>query len=160
MRCHLCPPACGPRRVPRPQGGAVGSRTAPGRGHLCDTGTVDPGSLLHALGRGGEGAALPELGFVGVLLGDRADVGGYVRRVLGPVLAYDAERGTELVRTLETYYAQGASLTRAKEALHVHVNTVVQRLERVALLLGADWNAPERALENQLALRLHRLADR
>lgn len=51
----------------------------------------------------------------------------------------------------------GASLSRAKESLHVHVNTVVQRLDRVARLLGPDWNSPARALEIQLALRLHRL---
>jgi hypothetical protein len=112
---------------------------------------------LQALGRTGEGGSLPELGFLGVLLGDRTDVTGYVRRVLGPVLDYDAQRGTELVRTLDAYYAQGASLARAKDELHVHVNTVVQRLERVRHLLGPDWNAPEHALEVQLALRLHRL---
>jgi DNA-binding PucR family transcriptional regulator len=38
----------------------------------------------------------------------------------------------------------------------VHVNTVAQRLDRVARLLGRDWS-PARALEVQLALRLHRL---
>jgi DNA-binding PucR family transcriptional regulator len=42
--------------------------------------------------------------------------------------------------------------------LHVHVNTVAQRLERVTNLLGAGWNDPDRALEVQLALRLHRLS--
>ena len=39
----------------------------------------------------------------------------------------------------------------------MHVNTVTQRLERVGQLLGPDWQKPERALEVQLALRLHRL---
>jgi DNA-binding PucR family transcriptional regulator len=39
----------------------------------------------------------------------------------------------------------------------VHVNTVNQRLERVAQLLGDDWQRPGRALDLQLALRLHRL---
>uniref|UniRef100_UPI0024A8DF97 PucR family transcriptional regulator n=1 Tax=Streptomyces sp. CC224B TaxID=3044571 RepID=UPI0024A8DF97 len=113
---------------------------------------------LTALGRAGEGASLPDLGFVGVLLGDRADLTGYVRRVLGPVLDYDARRGTDLVRTLEAYFDQGASPARAKDVLHVHVNTVVQRLDRAARLLGADWNSPARALELQLALRLNRLS--
>jgi hypothetical protein len=37
------------------------------------------------------------------------------------------------------------------------VNTVAQRLERVAALLGEDWQTPDRALELQLALRLRRL---
>ena len=46
---------------------------------------------------------------------------------------------------------------RAKDRLHVHVNTVTQRLDRIAKLLGPDWQSPDRALELQLALRLHRL---
>lgn len=112
---------------------------------------------LLALGRCGQGAAIGELGFVGVLLGDRADVAGFVRATLGPVLDYDARRGTELVRTLTEYFAGGRSPARTRAALHVHVNTVVQRLERVAGLLGPDWQEPGRALEIQLALRLHRL---
>ncbi|MEU9375373.1 GAF domain-containing protein [Streptomyces sp. NPDC048255] len=115
-------------------------------------------SALRALGRNGQGGALADLGFVGVLIGDQADVAGYVTRTLGPVLDYDTARGTDLTTTLEAYFVQGASLTRTKEVLHVHVNTVVQRLERVGRLLGRDWNAPDRALELQLALRLHRLA--
>ncbi|RZN00167.1 PucR family transcriptional regulator, partial [Streptomyces alfalfae] len=114
-------------------------------------------SALRALGHTGHGAALADLGFVGLLIGESADLGGYVRTTLGPVLDYDAERGTELTRTLEAYFAADRSLTRAKTALHVHVNTVVQRLERVARLLGDDWNSPARTLELQLALRLHRL---
>ncbi|MEV6731094.1 MULTISPECIES: helix-turn-helix domain-containing protein [unclassified Streptomyces] len=112
---------------------------------------------LHALGHTGDGAGLPDLGFLGVLLGDRADVGAYVEQVLGPVIAYDTQRGTELVRTLEAYFAHGASLARTKDALHVHVNTVVQRLDRVRQILGEDWNTPAGALEIQLALRILRV---
>ncbi|MGW1768411.1 helix-turn-helix domain-containing protein [Streptomyces sp. NPDC002073] len=114
-------------------------------------------SALHALGRTGQGAALADLGFVGLLIGERSDLSAYVRGELGPVLDYDAERGTDLVHTLGTYFAEGSSLTRTKAVLHVHVNTVVQRLERVRSLLGPDWNTPARTLELQLALRLHQL---
>ncbi|MFF4648907.1 helix-turn-helix domain-containing protein [Streptomyces sp. NPDC001380] len=113
---------------------------------------------LRTLGREGDGAAADDLGFLGVLLGDGHDVDGFVESALGPLLAYDARRGTELVRTLRAYFDCGGSLTRAKDVLHVHVNTVVQRLDRVQALLGRDWNGPERALELQLALRLHLLA--
>lgn len=112
---------------------------------------------LVALGRAGEGASGTELGFVGLLLGDSGGAAAYVRGVLGSVIEYDERRGTELVRTLEEYFAHGGNLTRAKDELHVHVNTVAQRLDRVAQLLGPDWQRPERALEVQLALRLHRL---
>ncbi|MGW3042546.1 helix-turn-helix domain-containing protein [Kitasatospora sp. NPDC001159] len=113
---------------------------------------------LRALGRAGEGASAGALGFLGVLLGDGHDVDGFVGATLGPLLAYDARRGTELVRTLRAYFDCGGSLTRAKDELHVHVNTVVQRLDRVEALLGRDWNQPERSLELQLALRLQLLS--
>lgn len=104
------------------------------------------------------GAPAAVLGFLGVLLGGGHDVGAFVTTTLRPLLEYDTRRGTELVRTLRAYFDCGGSLTRAKDGLHVHVNTVVQRLERVEVLLGHDWNHPERALELQLALRLHLLA--
>ncbi|MFC3492636.1 helix-turn-helix domain-containing protein [Glycomyces rhizosphaerae] len=109
------------------------------------------------LGRKGEGGCMADLGFVGVLLGD-ADVGAFVERVIGPVLDYDRLRGTDLIGTLNAYYAAGGNLSKTKEALHVHVNTVSQRLDRISAVLGRGWNDPDRCLELQMALRLHRLS--
>lgn len=119
-------------------------------------------TALAALGRTGDGASTAELGFVGLLLGavregGDPDVTRFLRDTIGSVVDYDLRRGTALVKTLECYFGTGGSLARAAEQLHVHVNTVTQRLDRVAQLLGADWQRPERALEVQLALRLHRL---
>jgi GAF domain-containing protein/sugar diacid utilization regulator len=118
-------------------------------------------SALLALGRVGETASARDLGFVGLLLSrnDPRDtqISRFVHATIGPVLDYDARRSTDLVGTLDAYFSCGANLGRAKDLLHVHVNTVTQRLDRVAQLLGADWNSPERVLEIQLALRLHRL---
>ncbi|MDB1088005.1 GAF domain-containing protein [Streptomyces sp. ACA25] len=113
---------------------------------------------LRLLGRGGEGGAAEEFGFLGLLLADSQDVAGFVRRTLGPLLDYDARRGTELVVTVDAFFACGMSPARAKDVLHIHVNTVAQRLDRVGRLLGEDWQSPSRALEIQLALRLHRLS--
>ena len=84
-------------------------------------------------------------------------IDGFVTAAIGPVLEYDRRRGTVLGQTLESYFAAGGSPARAAELLHVHVNTVTQRLERLSTLLGEDWQRPDRALEIQLALRLHRL---
>ncbi|MGW8374217.1 GAF domain-containing protein [Streptomyces sp. ODS28] len=117
-------------------------------------------AALRTLGRCGEGAAAGDFGFLGLLLtgeGTR-DVAGFVRRTLGPVLDYDERRGTGLLATMDAYFASGMSPVKAKDRLHVHVNTVAQRLERVAQLLGEDWQSPQRALETQLALRLHRMS--
>jgi sugar diacid utilization regulator len=119
-------------------------------------------SALAALGRTGDGASTAELGFVGLLLGavregGDPDVTRFLRDTIGSVVDYDLRRGTALVKTMECYFGTGGSLARAAEQLHVHVNTVTQRLDRVAQLLGADWQRPDRALEVQLALRLHHL---
>ncbi|GGV06198.1 cyclic diguanylate phosphodiesterase [Actinomadura cremea] len=112
---------------------------------------------LVALGRRGDGAGASELGFIGLLIGDDRDVPGFLAGSLGPVADYDERRGTALVRTLEAYFGSGGSLARTAQELHIHVNTVSQRLDRIGRLLGEDWQSPDRALELQLALRLHRL---
>jgi hypothetical protein len=160
-------PAALAPRLAREVGTAVGVPVTVGAaGPVQGPGEVAPAyheadrcaSALVALGRAGEGAGAAELGFVGLLLGSgRRDLDAYVRGMLGPVLDYDARRGTELRETLETYFGCGGSPARAAEVLHVHVNTVVQRLERLGSLLGPDWQRPERALDLRLALQLYRL---
>jgi GAF domain-containing protein/sugar diacid utilization regulator len=112
---------------------------------------------LRLLGRPGDGAAAEDFGFLGLLLAGDRDIAGFVDRTIGQVVAYDERRGTDLLRTLDAYFTCGMSPARTKDELHVHVNTVAQRLERVGRLLGEDWQSPGRALEIQLALRLHRL---
>lgn len=143
------------RRVTAGGAGPVHSPTALAAGHLEALRCVE---ALLALDREGHGADARELGFLGLVLSDRPDVHRFVEQTIGPVLAYDDRRGTDLVRTLEAYFAAGGNLARTREVLHVHVNTVTQRLDRVARLIGTDWQRPERLLEVQVALRLHRLS--
>jgi sugar diacid utilization regulator len=114
---------------------------------------------LLALGREGELATASDLGVYALLFNQagREDLERFVEGVLGPVLAYDEERGAELVRTLEAYFDAGGNLARAAQALHVHVNTLYQRCERISTLLSRAWQEPEEALRLHLALRLRRL---
>ncbi|MFG2278460.1 helix-turn-helix domain-containing protein [Streptomyces asoensis] len=139
--------------------------SAPVRGLAADPDTVVAAyaegrrclDALRLLGRSGDGAAAEDFGFLGLLLAGERDVTGFVERTVGGVVAYDERRGTDLLRTLDAYFAAGMSPARTKDELHVHVNTVAQRLERIGRLLGEDWQSPARALEIQLALKLHRL---
>ena len=114
------------------------------------------GALI-ALGHRGKGAAATQLGFAGLIVGSDPDVDDYVRKLLGPVLDYDERRGTDLVGTLAAYFAAGGSPRHAAGTLHVHVNTVSQRLERITALLGTSWQQPDHSLELQIALRLRSL---
>ncbi len=114
---------------------------------------------LLTLGRSGEVSDPAGLGLARLLLGDNGpeELAGFLESTLGPVLAYDAARGTELVATLEAWFATGGRLKETGARLHVHPNTVSQRLARIGELLGADWRDPARSLDVQLALRVHRL---
>ncbi|GAA0909277.1 helix-turn-helix domain-containing protein [Streptomyces thermoalcalitolerans] len=159
------------RRIARHLGTAVNEAVTVGASAPVENLTARPDTVtaayeearrcleaLRLLGRAGDGAAAQDFGFLGLLLAGDRDVAGFVDRTIGQVIAYDERRGTDLIRTLEAYFASGMSPARTKDELHVHVNTVAQRLERVGRLLGEDWQTPARALEIQLALRLHRLS--
>ncbi|MFD5326632.1 helix-turn-helix domain-containing protein, partial [Streptomyces sp. NPDC127092] len=152
---------------------AVSGELAPLLGHPVSVGAAGPGwspdtvgrlyqegtrclDAMSALGGTGAAASVEDLGFLGLLLSDDHDVDGFVESAIGPVLDYDAERFTDLTRTLEAYFASGGSPTNAAEALHVHPNTVSRRLERIGELLGPEWQKPGQVLEVQLALRLQR----
>ncbi|MET8982236.1 helix-turn-helix domain-containing protein [Streptomyces sp. NPDC004539] len=114
---------------------------------------------MAALGATGSAGSARDMGFLGLLLSSERDTEGFVRSVLGPVLDYDAQRMTELIPTLEAYYAVGGSPTYAARKLHVHRNTVERRLERISELLGATWQQADRSLEIQLALRIARMRE-
>jgi GAF domain-containing protein len=57
---------------------------------------------------------------------------------LGPLRAHDAAHGSELVATLHAYVAHGGRQRETAEALHIHPNTLLQRLRRCAELGGPD----------------------
>ncbi len=115
---------------------------------------------LLALGRHGEVADSTDFGFYQLLLRGRdiGEVREFVEAAIGPLLAYDRRRGTDLVGTLRTHLAAQSNVTQAAAALHVHVNTLYKRLERVTHLLGEGWDVPERRLQVALALELHQLS--
>ncbi|MFF4346891.1 helix-turn-helix domain-containing protein [Streptomyces sp. NPDC001530] len=153
---------------------ALSGELAPLLGHpvtVAASGPVaDPAGVRHsyqeavrcleamtALGAVGRAGSAGELGFLGLLLSEHHDAEGYIESVLGPLLAYDEQRLSELTHTLEAFFEAGASPTYAARRLHVHPNTVARRLERISELVGPDWQQPGRALEVQLALRLFRI---
>jgi putative methionine-R-sulfoxide reductase with GAF domain len=124
---------------------------------------AEASACVHALlrlDRAGASATAADLGYAGLLLSGDRTAAQFVTRTLSPVIEYDRERSSALLETLETYFATGQSPALSAKRLHVHPNTITQRLERVKRLLGASWNSPEHALDVQLALRLNRLRSR
>ncbi|MBX5492960.1 MAG: helix-turn-helix domain-containing protein [Chloroflexi bacterium] len=73
---------------------------------------------------------------------------------LGALETYDERHGTELIRTLEGFFAHHGNHVRAAEALHLHRNTLLYRLARIQAIAGLDLDDPEVRLAVQVALRL------
>ncbi|WP_328631045.1 PucR family transcriptional regulator [Streptomyces sp. NBC_00356] len=60
----------------------------------------------------------------------------YRERLIGVVERYDAAHGSDLVATLSAFLDASGSWQRCAEQLHIHVNTLRYRLQRVEQLTG------------------------
>jgi GAF domain-containing protein len=117
-------------------------------------------ALLHALDRSDVAATSARFGVYRALLSPagRGQLEAFVTATLGPLLAWDAQRHRNLVDTLASFLRNAQHHARTCAELHVHANTLYQRLDRVSELLGPDWRDPDRVLQLQLALVLRSLA--
>ncbi|MHB8507465.1 MAG: helix-turn-helix domain-containing protein [Candidatus Dormibacteria bacterium] len=86
-----------------------------------------------------------------------AALGRFVDETLGPLLRYEEGRHTPLVETLEALAAQHWNRRAAARALHVHVNSLSYRVQRVETLLGASLDDPETRVALSIALRARTL---
>ncbi len=73
---------------------------------------------------------------------------------LGTLVEYDHQHGADLIRTLEAFFAANCSPKEAAALLHVHRNTVLYRLERIAEITGLDLNSSDVRLRLHLALHV------
>jgi len=80
-----------------------------------------------------------------------------VGQVLGPLLEYDQEHGTDLVASLDAFLRCRRSWSRSAADLHVHRQTVVYRMRRVAQLTGRNLAETSDLAELWLALSAREL---
>ncbi|MEU7733857.1 helix-turn-helix domain-containing protein [Streptomyces griseus] len=88
-----------------------------------------------------------------LLAGVPADVRTiFSARTLGPLADSDTASHHTLLKTLEVFLAHNCSWARTAEALHLHVNTVHYRIDRVQLLTGRDLSRLDHKLDLRAAL--------
>ena len=75
------------------------------------------------------------------------------RRVLGPLLAYDEAKHSQLAASLRVFLEENRSWVRAAARLHLHKQTLVYRMERVEALTGRRLNSTADVAELWLALQ-------
>jgi GAF domain-containing protein len=116
------------------------------------TGAAVLGSDRHVL-------AYDELGAHKYLLRIAKD-GGAIRDAtidaVGRLAAYDEQRQTQLLQTLEELLRRRGNISATAEALFVHPNTLRQRLRRIGELTDLDLRADD-WLEIEIAVKLVRL---
>jgi purine catabolism regulator len=97
---------------------------------------------------------MPDLRLRGLLhlLRDDARLQAFAERELGPLLAYDAAHGTDLVPTLSLYLAAGGNKAVAAQRAHLARPTFYQRLRLISRLLGVDLDDPESRTSLHVAL--------
>ncbi|MGW2302621.1 PucR family transcriptional regulator [Streptomyces sp. NPDC001809] len=149
--------ACGPGRVPH--AGVSTSASGPSELHTA----LEQARYALAAARAAAPdaprvAALADLaGLGGLLAGIPLDVRDVFRTtVLGPLLG-GAGRGSTamLLETLEVFLAHDCSWARTAEALHIHVNTVHYRVERIEALTGRDLSRLDHKADLRAALLCH-----
>lgn len=117
-------------------------------------GRAQPSGTRVGAGGGRAYYRLPDVRLRGLLhlLRDDARLQTYVERELGPLLAHDAEHGTDLVRILAAYLESGRNKSAAADAAHLSRPSFYDRLHRVERVLGIDLDQVESCLSLHVAL--------
>jgi len=78
----------------------------------------------------------------------------FYSRTLGPLVRYDASHNTQLVETLDAFFANLGNVSQTAESLFLHRNSLLYRLERIGDITDLDLNDPDDRFSLQLALRM------
>ncbi len=85
---------------------------------------------------------------------DPQEIRRVYEQILGPLLQYDAQSGTQLKETLRQYLDSGESLAQTAEGMYLHINTLRYRLRRIGEILQCDLRDPACGFRLRLAFQL------
>jgi sugar diacid utilization regulator len=151
------------------EAGLAGYTFALGRSRIA----ADPGDLPRAAGEallaanvaqgGPDGAALAfeQTGAYRLLLSamteNPAELQRFYAETVEPLLAYDEQYETELVRTLATFLEADGNVAGTAQRLFTHRHTIYYRLERVRELSGLDVSSSDGREKLSLGLKAMRV---
>lgn len=82
------------------------------------------------------------------------EVATFQEEALGKLLTYDKMHNSNLIQTLDAFFAANCSPKEAASILDVHRNTVLYRLDRIGNISGMDLDDPDTRLRLHLALHV------
>ncbi len=112
--------------------------------------------LIQALFKGDKVLAHGDLGLYHILhhLQDCDDLDEFHNQTLAPLVTYDAVHDAQLVHSLEAFFNHHGNISQTAEALHLHRNSLIYRLDRVKEITGMDLDDADDRFALQLALKL------
>lgn len=90
-------------------------------------------------------------------LDDIPAVHKFSQQIIGPLAEYDNRHRSNLVITIAAYFDHHGNISQTAEALFIHRNTLLYRLERIHELTGHDLAQSDMRLSLHLALKLWQL---
>ena len=84
-------------------------------------------------------------------------VRSFTDQVIGPLVDYDEQHNSSLVKTIDAYFDHHGNISQTAESLFIHRNTLLYRLERIQELTGHDLNQSNMRLALHLSLKLWQL---
>jgi sugar diacid utilization regulator len=88
---------------------------------------------------------------------DPTELQGFYEETISPIVGYDEQYETELVRTLETFLDSDGNVARTAEKLFTHRHTIRYRLERVRELTSFDVSSTDGRERLSLGLKAMRV---
>lgn len=92
-----------------------------------------------------------------MLASHREEAQGFYDTTIAPMVRYDDQYRTELVRTLQAYLDANCNMNSTATAIYAHRHTVAYRLDRIHELTGLDPTLSEDRERLGLGLKLHRI---
>lgn len=90
---------------------------------------------------------------------DRLELKNFVNETIGPIMLYDKEKSTDLLKTLEVYFECNGNLRRVSEKMFTHYNTILYRIERIVQITGVDMSDANHNLNLQIGIKILKILD-
>jgi DNA-binding PucR family transcriptional regulator len=98
-----------------------------------------------------------DLGFLGLLLDARKpeELLSFADSLIGPLLEYDANKGSELLKTVYTYLENECNLYKTARILNVSISGMRYRINRIRELTGLDLTVSSTRYDIHLAVDIY-----
>ncbi len=84
----------------------------------------------------------------------------FYHETLGPLIEHDLRTNGMLIETLEGFFRCNGNLSETARTMHLHRNSLLYRLDRIAEILGRSLDDAELRLSLQIALKIRHLQKR